>query len=68
MITVIVPHRNGQQQAWSAERMETPTAIGVRIARGGKTGILAFRKANVAGAASIAGRSFDNAVLVDSLR
>jgi hypothetical protein len=44
MLTVLTPHKTGQQVTWSATRIESESAIGVRITRGGKTATITFRK------------------------
>jgi hypothetical protein len=36
MLTLIVPYRAGQRPAWSAQRIESESAIGVRLIDGGK--------------------------------
>jgi hypothetical protein len=59
MLTVIVPHRAGRREPWSAARVESATAVGVRFERGGKTIRLAFRKDGVRGEASVDGLAFD---------
>lgn len=59
MLTVLVPYRAGQKPAWQAERIESPTALGVRFVQGGKTRLVAFRKAGMGGPATLAGRNFD---------
>jgi hypothetical protein len=59
MLTVLLPYRAGQRSEWSAERLESDTAIGVRVVRGGKPALIAFRKEGVVGEASLAGLKFD---------
>jgi hypothetical protein len=49
-------------------RLETETAVGVRLERGGKSALIAFRKAGVEGQAAIDGRSFAEPVLVEDWR
>jgi len=44
MLTVIIPHRVGAETSWRAERLESDTALGVRLVRGRETQTLAFRK------------------------
>src|SRR6185369_10038140 len=36
MLTILLPHRAGAAQEWSAERIESGTAIGVRLKHGDK--------------------------------
>jgi hypothetical protein len=64
MLTMLVPYRAGQKSDWQAERIESATAIGARFTQGGKTTLVAFRKAGAAGQVSVAGESFDGPVLV----
>ena len=58
VFTVIVPHRREQKQDWTAERIESPSAAGVRLTSGGETKLIGFRKAGVEGEASLDGRRF----------
>lgn len=58
MLTVLVPHRSNAQAEWQAERVESPTALGARITRGGMTRLVLFRKHGVSGDATVAGASF----------
>jgi hypothetical protein len=64
MLTVLVPYRTGQRSDWAAERLESDTAIGVRIVMAGKPTLIAFRKEGVAGEASLAGLKFDGSSTV----
>lgn len=64
MLTVLVPHRAGQRAAWSAERLESESAVGVRLTRAGKHTVVAFRKDGQQGQATLGGSSFNEAVLV----
>ena len=64
----MMAYRAGQRGAWSAERIESESAVGVRIMRDGKKAAVAFRKADVTGNAAVAGLSFDGPVLVEPLR
>jgi len=64
MLTVIVPHRAGQRADWKAERLETATALGVRLTLGGKTTLVAFSKTAAGTKATLAGASFDGPVMV----
>jgi hypothetical protein len=65
MITVLVPHRAGQRVDWTAARTDTDSAAGVRIVRGGRTTLVAFRKTGAVGAVIWDGRPFEGPVLVD---
>lgn len=60
MLTVMVPYRAGAKPAWTAERLESATAIGVRFAQDGKKTILAFRRQGVQGLATLAAKSFND--------
>jgi hypothetical protein len=62
--TVIVPHRAGQGTDWKAERIETDTAVGVRVERGGRQTLIAFRKHGAEGEAAFAGQKFTGPLLV----
>jgi hypothetical protein len=64
MLTVIVPHRRGAETSWRAERLESDSAIGARLVRGGETTLVAFRKAD-AGGATLGGANFDGPVWVE---
>jgi hypothetical protein len=64
MLTVIVPYRAGQRTDWKAERLETSTAIGVRVALGGKTRLIGFSKVALGTHAILAGTNFDGPVMV----
>src|SRR5262245_30598147 len=64
MLTVIVPYRAGQRAEWTAERLESDTAIGARVMLSGKPAIVAFRKAGAIGAASLPGVTFDGGATV----
>jgi len=63
MVTVIIPERAGRESHWHAERLESDTAVGARIERGGKTTVVAFRKGDQ-GNASLDGVDFADAVSV----
>jgi hypothetical protein len=65
---VLAPHRAGAARPVDAQRLETDTAIGVRLTRAGQTATIGFRKAGIAGPASLAGKSFDAPVLVETWR
>jgi hypothetical protein len=64
MLTVIVPHRAAQQAEWTAERLESDTAIGARVMLAGKPTVIAFRKSGVSNSASLAGVTFDGSATV----
>lgn len=59
MLTVIVPHRAGKSQEWKAERMESPTAIGVRLTRAAQSTLIGFRKPGTQGHATLGDWAFD---------
>ena len=64
MLTVIVPERAGRPKGgWSAERLETDTAVGVRVVKDGKPTLVGFRKAE-RGTANLADLKFEQAVAV----
>ena len=64
MLTVIVPQRAGHAEvALNAERLESDTAVGVRVLRDGKAALVAFRKADQ-GKARLEGLSFDQAASI----
>jgi hypothetical protein len=66
MLTVIVPERDGQRPpAWTAERVESDTALGVRVRHGGKTTLVAFRKAEQ-GTATLATLQFETSAAVET--
>ncbi len=65
ILTVIIPHKAAQSDPWSAQRIETDSALAARITRAGKTTTIAFRKPGITGKATIQGRQFDDAVMVD---
>jgi len=50
MLTVIVPHRAGQQPVWSAERIDNGGAVGVRVTSGGEQMTVSFPRPNAGGA------------------
>jgi hypothetical protein len=64
VLTVIVPYRSGQRREWQAERMETDSAVGVRVVRDGKVTLVAFRKGEAKTEAIWAGQAFGGPVLV----
>ena len=62
VLTVIVPCRAGQAPQWTARRLESGMAVGVRVEREGKSLIVAFRKAHQPGRAVLEDMSFDRPV------
>jgi hypothetical protein len=58
MLMVAVPYKKGAKVDWTAERVESPTAIGVRVRRDNAVTLVAFKKAGVDGNASLEGLSF----------
>jgi hypothetical protein len=63
-LTVIVPERAGAAAAaWKSERVESDTAVGARVQRGGRTTLVGFRKAGQ-GKAVLEGAAFDAPVSV----
>lgn len=68
VLTVIVPERAAQPAIpWSAEWMESGTAVGAKVKRGNQTTLVAFRKAGQ-GSATLAGLSFDGSAGVKTER
>lgn len=59
MLTVLAPYRAGKRVEWSAQRLESPTAVGVRIQREGAVTTVAFRKSGVSGKATLEGLAFN---------
>jgi hypothetical protein len=64
MLTVIVPHRAAQQVEWTAERLESDTAIGAPVMLAGKPTVVAFRKSALSNSASLSGVTFDGSAAV----
>jgi hypothetical protein len=64
VVTVIVPERAGRDVEWTAAWVESETAVGTRIRRGGKEMLVGFRKAGAAGEAWLAGVRFEGSVVV----
>jgi len=64
MLTVIVPYRSGARAEWTARRVESATALGVRLERAGKTVTAAFRKEGAPGEASLDGIPFEGPATV----
>ena len=62
MLTVIAPYRAGRSDQWKARRLESSAAVGVRLERGDKALVVAFRKAHQAGPAHLEDMIFDKAV------
>jgi len=62
-LTLLIPARAGKEEPWQAERIDSPTACGLRVTRGGKTLRIAFRKHGVS-AAEWDGVAFDGPVAV----
>ena len=66
-LTVLIPYRiGGAAQAWTAERVDTATASGVRLTRDGKTIGIAFRKFG-AKTAEWDGKPFEGPVVITGL-
>jgi hypothetical protein len=70
MLTAIVVSRGEipSPRSWSAERMESASAVGLHFRRGGQTKLVAFRKAHQAGSAALGSLLFDRPVAVLALR
>jgi hypothetical protein len=68
MLTLIVPYRAGKREAWTATRVESFSAVGVRIERGGKATTMAIRKEGVDGPASVDGVVFTVPAIVSGPR
>jgi hypothetical protein len=64
MITLLLPHRTGAKPQFAAERLESGTAIGARIRRGGRSQVVAFRKDAAEGAATLGGFTFEGPAAV----
>lgn len=58
VLTILMPRRPGTENRWKAERLESPTAVGVRLTRDGSKHVIAFRKHGVSTGASLEGISF----------
>ena len=65
-LTLLLPARVGKEVPCQAERIDSPTASGLRITRGGKTLRIAFRKHGVS-AAEWDGTAFDGPAFVSAL-
>ena len=59
MLTVLAPYRARTRVEWTAERLESPTAVGARIKRGGTVTTVAFRKSGVGGKATLEDLTFN---------
>jgi hypothetical protein len=64
MLTVILPYRAGQQPGWTAQRLESDSALGVRVRISGKEFLVGFRKEGASGLASLEGASWEGPLLV----
>ena len=62
-LTVLIPCRAGKAETWTAERVDTATASGLRLTRNGKTLGIAFRKHGTA-RAEWDDKPFDGPVVV----
>ncbi len=62
MLTVIAPHRAGQGADWKATRLESSSAVGVRLERDGQSLAVAFRKAHQPATARLEDMTFDKPV------
>ncbi len=68
MLTVILPHRSGGLAEWSLERIQTDTAVGVRVSGRGQITVIGFREAAAVGPAELAGIEFETPFLVRRIR
>lgn len=59
VFTVLVPARAGREGPMVTERVETPTALGVRVRLGDTVRTVAVRRHGVAGGVVLEGRDFD---------
>ncbi len=66
LLTVIVPQRAGKEADWRAQRLESDTAVGVRVMQDAERRLVAFRKADQ-GTASLESVNFQGALEVRSL-
>ncbi|MEI7728530.1 MAG: DUF4962 domain-containing protein [Verrucomicrobiota bacterium] len=64
MLTVLVPYPSTKADPWQAERLETPSAIGIRFTRNGQSTLVGFRKAGVTNIATLATATFNADVFV----
>ncbi len=63
MLTILVPHRAAAAPDWTAERLESDTAVGVLVRRADQKILVAFRKAD-AGNAALGNTRFEQALHV----
>jgi hypothetical protein len=64
MLTVIVLYRTGKRAEWSARRVESETALGTVVTRGGKEVLVAIRKHGVTGPARLGELTFEGGAAV----
>jgi hypothetical protein len=64
VFTIILPYRAGEKPGFQAERLESETAVGVRVTRRGQPTLVAFRKHEVQGESRLAGVTFNESVFV----
>jgi hypothetical protein len=64
MLTAILPYRAGKRESWTATRIESETAVGVRIETAGKKTRMLFRKQGARGPASADGVAFEGPAAV----
>lgn len=57
LITVIAPEKTGAPRHWTAQRLETGTAAGVKITTGNETFTVAFRKSGTSTPARLSGHA-----------
>jgi len=62
VLTVIAPYRTGQPVEWKAKRLESGSAVGVRLKRDGRSVVVAFRKAHQSGTARLEDMVFEKPV------
>jgi hypothetical protein len=64
MLTILKPYRGADPgQDFRAERVESPTAVGVRLNDGKETRIIGFCRGGAQGSAELAGKRFSGPVL-----
>jgi hypothetical protein len=54
MLTVLVPYRNGHRPAWSADRMDTETGVGIRMVFSGEPTTVLIPKPNSSATVQVA--------------
>jgi len=59
MLMVLVPHRNGARPEWKAQRVESDTAVGLKMELAGKSYNVGFRKYGVQGNVTLQDFKFD---------